>query len=181
MRQFAEDWSALQSRLRATPGPAWITDRSTLDAALRHRDWMLRDPEAWLWWTFWQVVLTVDGQHIGLVDFKGPPGSDGRVAMGCAFAPAHWGRGYATEAVRRLVAWAMVHTRVRSIVAETDSANHRAQHVLRAVGFAPVAREGDGPPRNRDAADSLLFCLTKRVPHPEDTSAYRHAPDGSMP
>jgi RimJ/RimL family protein N-acetyltransferase len=181
MLQFAEDWPALQSRLRATPGPAWITDPPTLDAVRLHRDWILRDPEAWLWWTFWQVVLAVDGQHVGLVDFKGPPGPEGRVAIGCAFAPAHRGRGYATEAVRRLVAWAMVHARVRSVVAETDAANHRARRVLRAVGFVPVAREGDGPPRDRDAAQPLIFSLMKGAPYSEDAVPCRRDANRSVP
>jgi RimJ/RimL family protein N-acetyltransferase len=75
----------------------------------------------------------------------------------------------------------MIDTRVRSIVAETDAANHRAQRVLRAVGFAPLAREGDGPPGNRDTVDPLLFCLRERVPHPDDTAAGRHDPDDSIP
>ena len=126
MRLLVEDWPALQRRMGARPGPAWMTDQRTLDAALRHRERMLREPDAWRWWTFWQVVLAPDGESIGLVDFKGPPGPEGGVAIGCSFAPAHWGRGYATEAVGPLVAWALGHASVRFVAADTDAANLRA-------------------------------------------------------
>ena len=81
---------------------------------------MLREPDAWRWWTFWQVVLAPEGESVGLVDFKGPPGPEGGVAIGCSFAPAHWDRGYATEAVAPLVAWALGHSSVRFVAAETD-------------------------------------------------------------
>ena len=155
MRLLVEDWPALQHRLGATPAPAWITDRQTLSAALRHRDRMLREPDAWLWWTFWQVALAPDGESVGLVDFKGPPGPEGGVVIGCSFAPAHWGRGYATEAAGLLVAWALRHSSVRFIAAETDAANLGAQRVLRKLGFELVQRVGGGPTRH-DGTGNLL-------------------------
>ena len=138
MRLLVEDWPALQRRLGAKPSPAWMTDGATRGAVLRHRDRMRRDPDAWLWWTFWQVALAPDGESVGLVDFKGPPSLDGGVAIGCSFVPAHWDRGYATEAVSRLVAWALGHSSVRFIDAETGAANLRAHHVLRKLGFGKV-------------------------------------------
>ena len=112
-----------------------MTDDETLLAAARHRDQMQRDPDAWLWWTFWQVVLAPNGESIGLVDFKGPPGREGGVTIGCSFAPAHWSHGYATEAVKALVAWALGDSSVRFVAAETDTENLRAHHVLRKLGF----------------------------------------------
>lgn len=60
MRLFVDEWPALQRRLGLTPSPAWMTDRDTLAAARRHRQEMRRHPDAWLWWTFWQVVLVSD-------------------------------------------------------------------------------------------------------------------------
>jgi RimJ/RimL family protein N-acetyltransferase len=139
-----------------------MTNRQTLDAALRHRDRMLREPDAWMWWTFWQVVLVSEGMSIGLVDFKGPPGPEGGVAVGASFAPTLWDRGYATEAVGALVAWALGQASVRFITADTHVTNVRSHRVLQKLGFVstePVAR---GTARHGDAGDLLVWRLVKQ-------------------
>jgi ribosomal-protein-alanine N-acetyltransferase len=148
MGLFVDDWPALQRRLGLTPSPAWATDRDTLEAARRHRQEMRRDPDAWLWWTFWQVILVSSDVSIGLVDFKGPPAPDGGIAVGCVFAPTYWGRGYATEAVDALLAMTRRQPAVRYISAETDVTNVRAQRLLRNLGFRPLpeGQLGNGPP-----------------------------------
>jgi ribosomal-protein-alanine N-acetyltransferase len=161
MRLLAEDWPALQRRLGAKPSPAWITDPETLAAARRHRDRMLQEADAWMWWTFWQVVVALEGETVGLVDFKGPPGPEGGVAIGCSFAPAHWNRGYATEAVGPLVAWALGHSSVRFITADTDGANVRAHRVLRKLGFVSGQTLAGGPSHHGDAGDLLAWRLVK--------------------
>lgn len=161
MRLLVEDWPALQRELGAQPAPAWMTDGATRRAASRHRDQMLRDPDAWRWWTFWQVVLAPDGESVGLVDFKGPPGPEGEVAIGCSLARPHWDRGYATEAVGTLVAWAFDHASVRSIAAETDVWNLRAQHVLRKLGFEPAHPAAVGVASGRDGDDRLAWRRVK--------------------
>lgn len=147
MRLRLENWPTLQRRLGAKPSPAWMTDPETLAAARRHRDGMLQEPDAWRWWTFWHVVVAREGESVGLVDFKGPPGPEGGVAVGCSFAPAHWNRGYATEAVGSLLAWALGHSSVRFITADTDVANVRAHRVLRKLGFVPGQSVAGRPSR----------------------------------
>ena len=161
MRLFVEDWPALQRRLGAKPSPAWMTDRRTLEAVLQQRDGMLHEPDAWMWWTFWQVVLTSKGVSIGLVDFKGPPGPDGRIAVGFSFAPAFWDRGYATEAVGALVAWALRQSGVRSITADTNVTNVRSHRVLQKLGFAPAEHVAGGMVRHGDPGDLLVWRLVK--------------------
>jgi RimJ/RimL family protein N-acetyltransferase len=161
MRLLVEDWPALQRGLGATPSPAWMTDDATLGAAARHRDRMRRDPDAWLWWTFWQAVLAPSGESIGLVDFKGPPGPEGGVTIGCSFAPAHWDQGYATEAVKPLVRWALGHSSVRFVAAETDAANLRAHRVLRKLGFESAQRAAGELMARRDVVDLLAWRLVR--------------------
>jgi RimJ/RimL family protein N-acetyltransferase len=148
MRLFVKDWPALQRRLGLTPSLAWVTDHDTLEAARRHRREMRRHPDAWPWWTFWQVILVSDDVSIGLVDFKGPPAPDGGIAVGCAFTPSYWGRGYATEAVGALLARMRRQSAVRYIWAETDVTNVRAHRLLQNLGFRPLpdAELGSGPP-----------------------------------
>jgi ribosomal-protein-alanine N-acetyltransferase len=161
MRLLVDEWSALQQRLGLARSSAWMTDRDTLEAAGRHRQEMLRDPAAWLWWTFWQVILASDDTSIGLVDFKGPPSSDGGVAIGCAFAPTYWGRGYATEAVRALIARTLHHSPVRYILAATDVTNIRAHRLLQALGFRPGERRPAGLNPRAVTGESLVWRLDK--------------------
>jgi RimJ/RimL family protein N-acetyltransferase len=162
MRLFVEEWPALQRRLGAKPSPAWMGDPRTLGAALRQREQMLRDPGAWLWWTFWQVVLASEGVTIGLVDFKGPPGPEGRITIGFSFARAHWDHGYATEAVSALVAWALQQPGVRFIEADTEVTNVRSQRVLEKLGFVSTGPVAEGVARHGGTGDLLAWRLVKR-------------------
>jgi ribosomal-protein-alanine N-acetyltransferase len=161
MRLFVDEWPALQQRLGLTASPAWMTDRDTLAAARRHRQEMRRHPDAWLWWTFWQVVLVSDNVSIGLVDFKGPPGPDGGLAVGCAFAPTYWGRGYATEAVGALLARTLRQSAVRYILAETDVTNVRAHRLLQKLGFRSGERGPPGPTPHGVTGDALVWRFDK--------------------
>lgn len=161
MRLFMDEWHALQRRLGLTPSPAWTTDRDTLEAARRHRQEMRRNPDAWLWWTFWQVILASDDVSIGLVDFKGPPAPDGGIAVGCAFAPTYWGRGYATEAVGALLARTLRQSAVRYILAETDVTNVRAHRLLQKLGFLPGERGPASLTRDAGAGEALVWRLEK--------------------
>jgi RimJ/RimL family protein N-acetyltransferase len=158
---FVDEWPALQRRLGLAPSPAWMTDRDTLVVARRHRQEMRRDPDAWLWWTFWQVILASDAVSIGLVDFNGPPGPDGGIAVGCAFAPTYWGCGYATEAVGAFLARALGQSAVRYILAETDVTNVRAHRLLQTLRFRPGKRGPVGPTSHSVTGEALVWQLDK--------------------
>ena len=159
MGLFVDEWPALQRRLGLAPAPAWMTDGDTLQAARRHCLEMQRDSDAWLWWTFWQVVLTTTNVSIGLVDFKGPPAPDGGIVVGCAFAPTYWGRGYATEAVGALLATMLDQSAVRYVLAETETTNVRAHRLLQNLGFRPGKPAPLTPPG--DTGDPIVWRLDK--------------------
>jgi ribosomal-protein-alanine N-acetyltransferase len=159
MRLLVDEWPLLQRRLGLTPSPAWMTDRDTLEAARRHCHEMRRDPNAWLWWTFWQVILASDAVSIGLVDFKGPPGPDGGIAVGCALAPTHWGRGYAAEAVGALLARTLRQSAVCYVLAETDVTNLRAHSLLQTLGFRRGKGELAGRMHHGVTADAVVWRL----------------------
>jgi RimJ/RimL family protein N-acetyltransferase len=98
---------------------------------------------------------------VGTVDFKGPPGPDGDVTVGFAFAPPHWGRGYATEAVGAIATWAFGQASVRCIEADTDTTNLRAHRVLRKLGFVPQRTVTGGMARHGDTGDLLSWRLVR--------------------
>jgi [ribosomal protein S5]-alanine N-acetyltransferase len=94
-------------------------------------DELTRHPERCGWYG-WLWVLR-DGPLIGQGGFKGEPGADGAIEIGYAVVPSQQRRGYATEAVNALVAWAKRDPRVRRIDAETTSA--ASARLLRKLGF----------------------------------------------
>jgi RimJ/RimL family protein N-acetyltransferase len=75
---------------------------------------------------------------VGSGGFKGRPDPDGSVEIGYSMVEEFQGRGYATEAVRALAAWAFAHPGVSQVVAETMPGNTGSLRVLEKIGFRPV-------------------------------------------
>ncbi|MBK8596979.1 MAG: GNAT family N-acetyltransferase [Holophagales bacterium] len=71
--------------------------------------------------------------------FVGPPGEDGTVETGYSVVPEARGLGYATEAVKALLAWALRNGASR-VIAHTTPANAASVTVLLRCGFVE-----DGP------------------------------------
>jgi RimJ/RimL family protein N-acetyltransferase len=70
--------------------------------------------------------------------------------LGYAFLPAHWGQGYAVEAARGVIAYAVNVLGLRRVVAITDPENTDSMKVLSRVGFSPA-----GTVRKTDASPPL--------------------------
>jgi RimJ/RimL family protein N-acetyltransferase len=64
-----------------------------------------------------------------------------RAYVAYELGPPHWGRGYATEAVRALIGYLFTVYRVEVIRAETDTRNDRSAALLKRLGFACVERK----------------------------------------
>ena len=95
-----------------------------------------------------QVRLAASGDAVGGLGFIHQP-EGGAVEVGYGLAESARGQGYATEALRGLLAWAAGH-RVHVVVAMTAIDNLASQRVLDRLGFTPAAEavdEGgdDGP------------------------------------
>jgi ribosomal-protein-alanine N-acetyltransferase len=88
-------------------------------------------------------LILRDGQLIGDIGFKSFPDEEGRVEIGYSLVPAARGHGYATEAVRAMVAWALKQPGVRQVIAETEAWNEPSMRVLERAGFRQVGpRDG---------------------------------------
>ncbi|WP_259779579.1 GNAT family N-acetyltransferase [Aestuariispira ectoiniformans] len=57
------------------------------------------------------------------------------VEIGYLYLPSAWGKGYATEAAARLLAYAFNDIFLKKIVAVTDDRNHSSQKVLTKIGM----------------------------------------------
>lgn len=93
------------------------------------------DPGHLIWHTNWQLRRRGDGAVVGGACFKGPPNAAGQVEIGYGVEPSEQGRGYATEAVKRLVRWAFQQPGVETVVAETAADNVASQRVLEKAGL----------------------------------------------
>jgi len=89
-------------------------------------------------WGHRQVVERASGLVVGGIGFFGPP-RDGEVEIGYGIVPSRQGRGYATEALRTMIAMAWADERVTTVVAGTDPGNGASQRVLGKAGFRQIA------------------------------------------
>ena len=110
--------------------PAWVTqlreaggpDPWTLGFAVVHRD---------------------DALVIGSAAFKGAPDEDGVVEIAYGIAPSYEGHGYATEAAKALVQFALERVDVTSIRAHTKPENNASGRVLAKSGFQQLGEVVD--------------------------------------
>jgi RimJ/RimL family protein N-acetyltransferase len=88
----------------------------------------------------YQVVRSDDGVVIGDIGFHGPPDQDGVVTVGYGLAASARGQGYATEALRAVLDWALEQPEVARVEADTTHANLPSQRVMERAGMRLVNR-----------------------------------------
>lgn len=91
----------------------------------------------------WVMIERRSSSVVGDIGFIGPPDEDGSVEVGYSVVPDRRRRGYATEAARAIVAWALDQPGVKMVVAGCDSDNAPSIHTLERAGFQRTG-EADG-------------------------------------
>jgi RimJ/RimL family protein N-acetyltransferase len=87
-------------------------------------------------YSLWAVERLEDGAFLGTVGLSIPSFAPERtVEVGWRLAYHAWGRGYATEAARAVVACAFDQLELDEIVALTTSANVRSRRVMERLGM----------------------------------------------
>jgi RimJ/RimL family protein N-acetyltransferase len=105
-----------------------------------------RPADPWRYGFF--LVEKSAGMAIGTAGFKGPPDGDGMVEIAYGVAPERQGQGFATEAARALMQFALADPRVRLLRAHTLPEANASTRVLRKCGFihlGEVIDPEDGP------------------------------------
>lgn len=97
-----------------------------------------------IWYAPWSIVRKSDGEFIGDIEFKGTA-VNGAVEIGYGVEAEYEGRGYATEALRGMCAWAFEQSGVTLVEAETAPDNAASQRVLEKCGFVPNGEGKEGP------------------------------------
>ncbi len=101
------------------------------------------------WFGWYAVAKPTVATHshspelIGGGGFMGPP-SGGSAQMGYSVIDQHQGQGYATEMVKSLLQWALVHSECDVVVAETEWANPASVRVLIKSGFSRIGEPSAG-------------------------------------
>jgi ribosomal-protein-alanine N-acetyltransferase len=94
------------------------------------------DPAEHAWYTYWLIIVEDRLCGAGLAGFKGLPDDQGTIEIGYGIDPAYRNRGYMTEAVKALIAWAFQDTRCRAVIApDTKRWNVASNRVLEKVGM----------------------------------------------
>jgi RimJ/RimL family protein N-acetyltransferase len=81
-----------------------------------------------------QFLVCADGDPVGLIGLH-PNETWGKAELGYMIAPAAWGNGYCTDAVRTVSRYAFEERRMHKVVAEAYGHNVGSQRVLEKAGF----------------------------------------------
>lgn len=99
-----------------------------------------KDPDNYLWHSFWLLMRKSDRVIVGSADFKDVPNGDGEVEIGYGLGAAFEHNGYMTEAVEAMCGWAAKQAGVMSVIAETDLDGYASQRILKRCGFEEYRR-----------------------------------------
>ncbi len=84
----------------------------------------------YLFSTLWTMILKSENKMVGDLCFVGEPSDNGEIEIGYGSYESFRGKGFMTEAVGGLTAWAKNQTGVKSIIASTDKSNIASSLVL---------------------------------------------------
>lgn len=149
LRLWYRDLAALEMELvctyRAEPpeGPFLVIIKEQIET-------IKKDPDNWLWHTFWLLRDKQSMIVVGAAGFKAARG--GEAEIGYAAGNDYRKKGYITEAVRAMSRWALDQQGVVAVTAETEKWNFDSHRVLVRCGFE---RYGVG------AGDTLWWKLQK--------------------
>jgi GNAT superfamily N-acetyltransferase len=135
LRLCLDDPARLEKELGVALSPDLVSEAVRRASRIKLDKMSVVPAEAHPWYTYWLLVITAEDLGAGLLGFKGEPNGEGEVEIGYGIDPAHRSRGYTTEAVRALIAWALAHPNCRSVVAGTRKGNGASGRVLAKVGM----------------------------------------------
>lgn len=101
-------------------------------------------------WGVWYFLLRdeVSGARVAIGNggFRAPPTPAGAIEVGYSLLEEHHGKGYATEAIGALLAWAFGHAEVRLVAAETLPSLAPSIRLLEKLGFQFAGAGSDPEP-----------------------------------
>ena len=138
----------LEQRLGFPVSRGIVTDRVRRAIGMKLSKMALAKETNHPWTTYWLIVVeSAAGSGpfgAGLVGFKGCPDSNGEVEIGYGIDPDCQDKGYTTEAVQAMIAWAFQEPQCTSVIApNTQRINLASNRVLAKVGMRVYAETDD--------------------------------------
>lgn len=96
---------------------------------------ILREDPDGACWGVWVIIERASKTVVGDIGFKGSPDEHGRVEIGYSVLPPWRRQGYAFEAARALVRWALADPDVSGVQAECLAENYPSARVLEKIGM----------------------------------------------
>jgi RimJ/RimL family protein N-acetyltransferase len=159
-RVLARDRAATEAAIGAALPDAWPNDELIARAFHPSLEAIRADPACRLWGD--TLVLSrpeLDGRPrrvIGSVIFHGRPDDDGVAEVGYGVEEGSQGRGFATEATRACVAWALAQPGVRAVTATTFAWHRASLRVIAKLGMLPA-----GTREHETLGDLAVFRLDR--------------------
>jgi RimJ/RimL family protein N-acetyltransferase len=88
----------------------------------------------------YQLIRQGDSLVVGDIGFHAPPDSSGTVTVGYGLAAEARGQGYATEALKAIIGWAIRQPDVRWVEADAAHGNVPSQRVMERAGMRFIGR-----------------------------------------
>lgn len=124
-----------------------ISKQTSLELKTAYKEMLcgaLSHPDMWDWYALWMIELR-NGTHIGELCFKGVD-EFGATEIGYGILDEYQGHGYATEAVKGVVDWALNQNEINFITAEVERENIASVKVLEKSGFELTDKVGEEGP-----------------------------------
>lgn len=90
----------------------------------------------------WVMIERDSASVVGDIGFHGPPDGTSSIEVGYCVTPDRRRRGYATEAARAIVDWALSQPGIRVVVAGCDRDNVPSIRTLERLGFRRTGEAG---------------------------------------
>jgi len=164
-----ESPEALGDVLAADVPSSWPPELYDADAVRGTRSWLEAHPEESSWSLYYvaEAPRMPDDRPklLGIAGYKGAPDDAGVVEIGYGIVPECRRRGFASEAVRALLARAFSDSRVTVVIAHTLPELTPSIGVLQTTGFVL-----EGPGNDPHEPTAIRFALT-RARHEQLTAA----------
>lgn len=113
-----------------------------LDILKKQYEITIKDPDNYVYHSFFFLIRKTDRVVVGSADFKDLPNENQEIEIGYGLGKEFEHNGYMTEAVKGMCAWALKQDSVKHIIAETYTDNIPSQNILKRCGFKKY-KEGD--------------------------------------
>jgi RimJ/RimL family protein N-acetyltransferase len=163
LRRFRLDDAATLVAYRSVPEVArfqhWAAPYSAAEGEDMIRRMMSRHPDTPGEWFQFAVALRSNGELIGECGAKTLAEDSQQAEIGYTIAPAHQGRGYATEAVRTLLGYLFGARGKHRVIAYCDPRNVASERVMLRLGMRHEGHMVESTWMKGEWTDDLVYAL----------------------